>query len=199
MSATHRLLKFGVFELNLDTQELRKFGTVIKLRPQPFRLLALLASHAGQVVTREEIQEQLWGEDTYVDFEHGMNKCVKQIRTALGDDVNKPVYIETVPRQGYRFLVPVVAKTVLAPAARVKESSSGIPADLAEMIRARLAARKSGATQPPVTAVVTPAEAAVAAELSAEPQARDRDWRWLALGAVVLALFVALAIYAYLR
>src|SRR5580704_5886726 len=145
MSATHRLLKFGVFELNLDTQELRKFGTVIKLRPQPFRLLAQLAEHAGQVVTREEIQEQLWGEDTYVDFEHGMNKCVKQIRTALGDDVNKPVYIETVPRQGYRFLAPVVAKTVLAPAARVKESSSGIPADLAEMIRTRLAARKSGA------------------------------------------------------
>ncbi len=199
MSATHRLLKFGVFELNLDTQELRKFGTVIKLRPQPFRLLALLASCAGQVVTREEIQEQLWGEDTYVDFEHGMNKCVKQIRTALGDDVNKPVYIETVPRQGYRFLVPVVAKTVLAPAARVKESSSGIPADLAEMIRARLAARKSGATQPPVTAAVTPAEAAVAAELSAVPQARDRDWRWIAIGAVILALFVALAIYGYLR
>jgi len=150
MSATHRLLKFGVFELNLDTQELRKFGTQMKLPPQPFRLLALLASRAGQVVTREEIQEQLWGEDTYVDFEHGMNKCVKQIRTALGDDVGKPVYIETIPRQGYRFLAPVVSKTVLAPAPRVRESSSGIPADLAEMIRARMAARKSGAaTEPP--------------------------------------------------
>ena len=184
MSATHRLLKFGVFELNLDTQELRKFGTPMKLRPQPFRLLALLASRAGQVVTREEIQEQLWGGDTYVDFEHGMNKCVKQIRTALGDDVSKPVYIETVPRQGYRFLAPVVAKTVLAPAPRVKESSSGIPADLAEMIRARLAARKSGAAPPPVTASATPAEAAMGAELAAAPQTRDRDWRWIALGAL---------------
>lgn len=199
MSATHRLLKFGVFELNLDTQELRKFGTVIKLRPQPFRLLALLASHAGQVVTREEIQDQLWGEDTYVDFEHGMNKCVKQIRTVLGDDVNKPVYIETVPRQGYRFLTPVVAKTVLAPAARVKESSSGIPADLAEMIRARLAARKSGAAQPPMTGNATPAEAAIGAELAAAPRTRDRDWRWIALGALVLAVVVAFAVYAYLR
>lgn len=198
MSATHRLLKFGVFELNLDTQELRKFGTPMKLRPQPFRLLALLASHAGQVVTREEIQEQLWGEDTYVDFEHGMNKCVKQIRTALGDDVSKPVYIETLPRQGYRFLAPVVAKTVLAPSSRVRESSSGIPADLAEMIRARLAARKSGTAQPPKP--VEPGEAAMAAEVSAAPaQPRDRDWRWMALGALVLAVVVALAIYAHYR
>lgn len=199
MSATHRLLKFGVFELNLDTQELRKFGTLTKLRPQPFRLLVLLASHAGQVVTREEIQEQLWGEDTYVDFEHGMNKCVKQVRTALGDDVNKPVYIETVPRQGYRFLAPVVSKTVLAPAPRVKESSSGIPADLAEMIRTRLAARKSGAVPSPVTASVTLPDTAVAAESLAAPQRPDREWRWIALGVVILALFVALAIYAYLR
>jgi DNA-binding winged helix-turn-helix (wHTH) protein len=199
MSATHRLLKFGVFELNLDTQELRKFGTLLKLRPQPFRLLALLASCAGQVVTREEIQEQLWGEDTYVDFEHGMNKCVKQIRTALGDDVNKPVYIETVPRQGYRFLAPVVAKTVLAPAARVKESSSGIPADLAEMIRIRMAARKGGAVQPPATATVAPEKAAVAAEISATPPVREYDRRWIALAVLIIALCLALAIYAYLR
>ena len=211
MSATHRLLKFGVFELNLDTQELRKFGIPLKLRPQPFRLLALLASHAGQIVTREEIQEQLWGEDTYVDFEHGMNKCVKQIRTALGDDVAKPVYIETVPRQGYRFLAPVVAKTVLAPTARVKESSSGIPADLAEMIRARLAARKSGTTQQPAPAMAIPGdaattvpatagEAAAAPELPSAPtQAQDRDWRWIVLGALVIAVLLGLGLYGYFR
>jgi hypothetical protein len=127
-----------------------------------------------------------------------MNKCVKQIRTALGDDVSKPVYVETVPRQGYRFLVPVVSKTVLAPAARVKESSSGIPADLAEMIRARMAARKSGAAQP--SKKVEPGEAAVVAGPSAAPaQVRDRDWRWTAIGAIVLAVVIALAIYAYLR
>lgn len=197
MSATHRLLKFGVFELNLDTQELRKFGTPIKLRPQPLRLLALLASCAGQIVSREEIKDQLWGGDTYVDFEHGMNKCVKQIRTALGDDVSKPVYIETLPRQGYRFLVPVVAKTVLAPAARVKESSSGIPPDLAEMIRARLAARKSGTAQSPKPA--EPGEAATVAELSVAPQSHDRDWRWMVFGALILVAVLGLVIYAYLR
>src|ERR1700733_7995667 len=99
MRATHRLLRFGVFELNLDTEELRKLGTIIRLRPQPFQLLALLASHSGQVVTREEIQQQLWGDDTYVDFENGMNRCIKQIREVLGDDTDKPIYIETLPRQ----------------------------------------------------------------------------------------------------
>jgi DNA-binding winged helix-turn-helix (wHTH) protein len=197
MSATHRLLKFGVFELNLDAQELRKFDTPIKLQPQPFRLLALLASRAGQVVTRDEIQEQLWGGDTYVDFEHGVNKCVKQIRTVLGDDVSKPVYIETVPRQGYRFVAPVVAKTVLAPAARVKESSSGIPPDLAEMIRARMAARKSG-TVPPSEAAV-PAVAATTPQVAAPPETGQRDKRWMIAAGSVIVVLVALALYAYFR
>jgi DNA-binding winged helix-turn-helix (wHTH) protein len=211
MSATHRLLKFGVFELNLDTEELRKFGIPIKLRPQPLRLLALLASHAGQVVSREEIKEQLWGEDTYVDFEHGMNKCVKQIRTALGDDVNKPVYIETVPRHGYRFLAPVVAKTVLAPPPRVKESSSGIPADLAEMIRARLAARKSAAQQAAGGTVITGTPVPVADVPSPPPSveppaipeptepvvvpAPERDRRWIIFAAIIVLAVVILAIY----
>jgi DNA-binding winged helix-turn-helix (wHTH) protein len=202
-----------VFELNVDTQELRKFGTIIKLRPQPFRLLSLLASRAGQVVTREEIQEQLWGEDTYVDFEHGMNKCVKQIRTALGDDANKPVYVETVPRQGYRFLAPVVAKTVLAPAPRVKEASSGIPPDLADMIRARLAARRGDAGAPTMTTSGRLETSAIAAEVSSavvrsqdqsvgrEGQEIHKNQRslWIGFVAALVILFVALGIYAYLR
>ncbi len=216
MSATHRLLKFGVFELNLDTEELRKFGTLLKLPPQPFRLLALLAACSGQVLTREEIKEQLWGEDTYVDFEHGMNKCINQIRTALGDDANKAVYIETVPRRGYRFLVPVVAKTVLAPPPRVKESSSGIPADLAELIRARMAARKSGVAeaqpgpavdaQPttadaqPAAAIAAPVEVIPAPDESAAPAlARDWDWRWIAMVSFIIVALIAVAIYWYLR
>ena len=208
MSATHRLLKFGVFELNLDTQELRKFGTQMKLPPQPFRLLALLASRAGQVVTREEIQEQLWGEDTYVDFEHGMNKCVKQIRTALGDDVGKPVYVETIPRQGYRFLAPSGGQDrACALAPRVRESLALVyRLDLAEMIRARMAARKSGATtEPPATAQplsapVAPSEAAVAAEISTAPeQAQDRGWRWIVFASLVVLVLIGLGIYAYVR
>ncbi|MGC2112748.1 MAG: winged helix-turn-helix domain-containing protein, partial [Candidatus Korobacteraceae bacterium] len=125
MSATHDLLRFGPFELNLATEELRKHGLPLKLSPQPFRILALLAGRSGQIVTREEIRQQVWGEETYVDFEHGMNQCVKQIRTALSDNPDKPVYVETLPRKGYRFLAAVTSKTIPAPLA-VVESQSGV-------------------------------------------------------------------------
>jgi DNA-binding winged helix-turn-helix (wHTH) protein/tetratricopeptide (TPR) repeat protein/TolB-like protein len=104
------VLRFGVFELNLVTEELRKFGTPVKLAPQPFQILALLASQAGQIVTREQIQLQLWGEETFVDFEQGMNHCIKQVRTALNDSADTPRYIETLPRRGYRFIAPVEAR-----------------------------------------------------------------------------------------
>jgi tetratricopeptide (TPR) repeat protein/DNA-binding winged helix-turn-helix (wHTH) protein len=106
------LLRFGVFELNLVTEELRKFDTPIKLPPQPFKVLALLASQAGQVVTREQIQLQVWGEETYVDFELGMNQCIKQIRNVLSDSADTPRYIETLPRRGYRFIAPVEAQVL---------------------------------------------------------------------------------------
>lgn len=144
MSATEKLLRFGVFELNLATEELRKSGIPIKLPPQPFKLLVLLASHAGQIVARDEIQKQIWGEETYVDFEQGVNKCIKQIRNALNDNADSPLYIETLPRHGYRFLPHVVSKHVLAPPPRVKESSSGIASDIAAQVRSRIAGSVSG-------------------------------------------------------
>ncbi len=126
VNATQDLLRFGVFELNLATEELRKSGTLLKLAPHPFKVLTLLASRSGQVVSREEIQQKLWGDETYVDFEQGLNHCIKQIRNALSDSAETPLYVETVPRRGYRFLAPVVSKTILAPAPRVVESTSGI-------------------------------------------------------------------------
>ncbi len=129
MSATQKLLRFGVYELNLATEELRKNGIPLKLPPQPFRILALLASRAGQLVTREEIEKQIWGDGTYVDFEHGLNQCIKQIRTALNDNSDAPLYIETLPRRGYRFVAPVVSKTIPAPGL-VTESRSGIQSAL---------------------------------------------------------------------
>jgi TolB-like protein/DNA-binding winged helix-turn-helix (wHTH) protein/cytochrome c-type biogenesis protein CcmH/NrfG len=101
------VLRFGVFELDLATGELRKSGRRLKLPPQPFKVLALIASHPGELVTREEIQRQLWGSETFVDFEQGMNHCIKQIRNALGDNAETPRYVETVPRRGYRFIAPV--------------------------------------------------------------------------------------------
>jgi TolB-like protein/DNA-binding winged helix-turn-helix (wHTH) protein len=101
------LLRFGAFEVNLKTGELRKGGTLVGLPPQPFRILALLACHAGQLVTREEIQKQIWGNDTFVDFETGLNFAINKIRAVLGDDAEAPSYIETLPRRGYRFVAPV--------------------------------------------------------------------------------------------
>src|SRR5271157_965771 len=101
------VITFGVFSVDSEKGELRRLGTVLHLPPQPFQVLVLLASRPGEVVTREAIQEQLWGLDTFVDFERGLNHCIRQIRAVLGDDPGAPTYIETVPRTGYRFVAPV--------------------------------------------------------------------------------------------
>src|SRR5437764_13377050 len=105
------MLRFGVFELDLSSQELRKGGVLINLPPQPFKILALLASRPGQLVTRDEIQRQVWGEETFVDFEQGLNFAIKKIRVALCDDAQTPRYIETLPRRGYRFIASVETGT----------------------------------------------------------------------------------------
>jgi TolB-like protein/DNA-binding winged helix-turn-helix (wHTH) protein/Flp pilus assembly protein TadD len=100
-------LRFGVFELYLDTSELRKSGRAVRLRPQAAKVLGVLASRPGQLVTREYLQEQLWGQETFVDFEHSINLCIREIRAALGDDAATPRFVETLPRHGYRFIAPV--------------------------------------------------------------------------------------------
>jgi eukaryotic-like serine/threonine-protein kinase len=106
------VIRFGPFELDGVSGELRKAGISLKIQPQPFRVLQLLAERPGQIVTREEIQHCLWGDNTFVDYERGINFCVNQIRAALGDHAEKPRYIETLPRRGYRF---VVTPTIGAP------------------------------------------------------------------------------------
>src|SRR5579862_968852 len=98
---------FGAFELDIPAGTLRKSGISVKIHPQPFRVLALLAGSCGQIVTREQIRHCLWGDNTFVDFEGGINFCVKEIRAALADDPEKPRYIETLPRRGYRFIAQV--------------------------------------------------------------------------------------------
>src|ERR1700676_842637 len=104
-----RRLSFDPFELDLQSRELRRSGQPIKLPPQAFRVLELLASHPGQLVSREEIQQQIWTGGTFVDFEHGINKAIRQIRYALRDDAEAPKFIETLPRRGYRFISEVTA------------------------------------------------------------------------------------------
>ncbi len=101
------MLRFGVFELDPKSGQLRKAGVLVKLQPQPFKVLCLLASRSREVVTRDELFEQVWGDDINVDFERGLNFCIKQIRQALGDDADAPRFIETLPKRGYRLLQPV--------------------------------------------------------------------------------------------
>jgi TolB-like protein/DNA-binding winged helix-turn-helix (wHTH) protein/Tfp pilus assembly protein PilF len=106
-NARPRLLRFGVFEVDLRTGELRKQGLKVKLHGQPFQVLAMLLECPGELVTREEIREKLWPGDTFIDFEHSVNSSIKRLREALGDDPAAPRFIETLPRHGYRFIAPV--------------------------------------------------------------------------------------------
>lgn len=101
------MIRFGPFSLETESGELRRDGVLVPIAPQPFRLLVALASRPGELVTREELRRQVWGDDTFVDFERGLNFCVLQARTALGDDAKLPAYIETLPRRGYRFVAPI--------------------------------------------------------------------------------------------
>jgi DNA-binding winged helix-turn-helix (wHTH) protein/TolB-like protein/TPR repeat protein len=106
-AAEASLLRFGVFELDLRQQELRRGGVLIKLTPQQFRVLRFLAENRGQIRTREQIQREVWGAELFVDFDRGLNVCVAAIRAALNDNSEAPRFIQTVPRQGYRFVAPV--------------------------------------------------------------------------------------------
>ena len=102
-----RTVRFGLFELDLDARELRKSGVRIKLQEQPFQILAMLLERPGAIVTREELQKQLWSSDTFVDFDLSLNSAVKKLRQALSDDSENPRFVETLYRRGYRFIAPV--------------------------------------------------------------------------------------------
>ncbi|HXX17334.1 MAG TPA: winged helix-turn-helix domain-containing protein [Candidatus Eremiobacteraceae bacterium] len=97
------LISFGPFEADLHTQELRKLGVRLRLPRQSFQILKMLLEHRGELVTREELRAALWPADTFVDFEHGLNAAINRLREALGDEADNPVYVETLPRRGYRF------------------------------------------------------------------------------------------------
>jgi len=115
-----QVIRFGVFDADLHAAELRKAGAKLKLEGQPFQILALLLKHPGEVVTREELQQQLWPADTFVDFEHSINTAVKRLREALDDSADTPRYIETLPRRGYRFIYPVNGVAAIATSATTK-------------------------------------------------------------------------------
>ncbi len=159
--------RFGPFELRTQTRELYKHGAKLKLRPQAYQVLAVLLERAGDAVTREELLKRVWPSDTFVDFEHGLNTAIKELRGALSDSATEPKYIETLPKLGYRVIAPVEG---VAGAAGVSDEES----------TARLvpgADRSSG--EPPELAV--PRESR---------QVNRRKWEWIAaavIGVAVLA------------
>jgi TolB-like protein/DNA-binding winged helix-turn-helix (wHTH) protein/Tfp pilus assembly protein PilF len=120
-----QVLRFGVFEANIPARELRKHGTRVRLRGQPFCILSMLLERPGEVVTRDEMRQKLWPADTFVDFEHSLNSAIKKLRAVLGDSPDNPRYIETIPRVGYRFVAPVQEVRLAGlPASEVPASSS---------------------------------------------------------------------------
>ena len=110
-----RVIRFGVFEADLDSGELRRRGARVRLQERPFRILVALLTRPNEVVTRQQLRETLWAADTFVDFDHGLDAAVNKLREALGDSAANPRFIETLPRRGYRFLAPPNAAEVVPP------------------------------------------------------------------------------------
>jgi len=106
-SPPSQILRFGVFEADLSTGELRKNGVKVRLQEQPFQILALLLARPGELVTRQDLRDKLWSNDTFVDFDHSLNTAINKLREALGDSASSPRFVETVARRGYRFLASV--------------------------------------------------------------------------------------------
>lgn len=131
LSSSRAIIRFADFLVDLHSGELRKGGIRIKLQVQPFQILQVLLEHAGEVVTREELQKRIWPADTFVDFDHGLNNAIKKLREALGDDAEKPRFIETLSKRGYRFIAPVEelgngARVPAGPAADVSVDSIAV-------------------------------------------------------------------------
>jgi DNA-binding winged helix-turn-helix (wHTH) protein len=108
-----RILRFGSYEADLKEARLTKSGVRIRLQEQPFQILILLLERAGQVVTRDEIREKLWSDNTFVEFDNALNTAVGKLRAALNDSAENPRFLETVPRRGYRFVAPVAFQSEL--------------------------------------------------------------------------------------
>jgi len=122
-NAPHPSARFGLFELDTAAGELRKQGKRIRLQEQPLQVLAALVERAGETVSREELRQRLWPDDTFVDFDHSLNSAVNKLRDVLGDSAGSPRFVETVARRGYRFIAPVEREPGPAPA--IAQSNRG--------------------------------------------------------------------------
>ena len=175
--------RFGSFELRPRTRELYKNGIKLKLRPQPLSVLEVLLDRRGDVVTREELHQLLWKSETFVDFEQGLNTAVKELRSVLSDSADTPRYVETIPRVGYRIIVPV--EVVVR--GEVEPTSAAPPVE---------------SSQPELEVnPVPPGVGANVAQPEAPPQLQSFGWRfpffprWTTMGVVAAVLLVGLAMY----
>src|SRR5258707_189531 len=122
-----QIVRFGLFEADLQTGELRKNGSKVPLQGQPFQVCAILLSRSGELVSREELRQRVWPEDTFVDFDHALNTAITKIRLALGDQADNPRFVETLPRRGYRFIAPVDKPALqIAPPSAPKSRLAGL-------------------------------------------------------------------------
>src|SRR6202044_291997 len=119
-------IRFGVFELDMRSGELRKAGIRISLQDQPLKVLNALVEQPGEVVTREELKRRIWPNDSFGDFDHAVNVAVAKLRAALGDSADVPRYVETLPRRGYRFIFPITLPTALDSGARSGEAQTEV-------------------------------------------------------------------------
>ena len=176
MSAAPGAYRFGPYELRVHGRELRKHGHRLKLRPQPFLVLQLLLERAPEIVTREELRQKLWSPDTFVDFEHGLNTSIKELRGALNDSAADPKYIETVPRLGYRMAAVVEADAAsVAAAMAVPDRASAVLAD------------SSHATAGPESSGVRSSNGATVKESANARVWAVRRTRWVAAGLMAIA------------
>ena len=159
--------RFGLFEFDVATRELRREGLLVRLQSQPAQALACLIERADQVVSREELRKAVWGDETFVDFERGLNFCISQIRSALKDDSAEPAYIRTIPKSGYQFIAPVQRisaqspespKTEVAPQSRFTLRTAAMVFALATSVVLAFAAYRfrsiQSANHAPILAVV---------------------------------------------
>jgi len=190
-------VKFGVFEVDLRSGELRKHGIKVKIQEQPFQVLTMLLEHPGQIVTREELHKKLWPADTFVDFEHGLNAAINKLREALGDSADNPRFVETLPRRGYRFIAPVespvtpVGTPAVVAAVSDRRPPVGTPAPQTAMGTSPL---QSAAEIPPPAEAAAPPETVGASSARPAERRSALQKRWKVFVPVAAVILVAVAI-----
>ena len=127
-ASSEQIHRFGLFEADVALKTLTRSGVRVKIHDQPFQVLLLLLERPGEIVSREELRQVLWPQGTYVDFDGSLNVILKKLRSALRDDSDNPIFIETIPRRGYRFIAPVLVES------RPQEAEPGVSNDVVEVL-----------------------------------------------------------------